>query len=272
MTDLDSSSVQEQADSSTKAEPNPNPRAKSRRHKFGGWLVEASIIIIGALVISALLRSFVAQMFVIPSESMENTLMKQDRVLVSKVGGFQRGDVVVFADPSDWMPSTPQPNEGFAKVLEFVGLVPDSSKNFLIKRVIGLPGDEVECCDAQGRLMVNGVALDEDYLYTDPDGVQNSPSNFGFDVIVPAGRIFVMGDHRAASADSRCHLDDPSDAGAGMAAFVPVANVVGPAVAILAPLDRFTTFSVPETFKAIPDATGSPPDLAVLKDVADVAC
>lgn len=273
MTDQGSSSNPEPSEpSADQEEPAPSRQPKSVGRRVGGWVLEATIIIVGALIISAILRSFVAQMFIIPSGSMENTLLVNDRVLVSKIGGFQRGDIVVFQDPGGWMTEVPEPNEGFGKVLEFVGLLPNTSTNHLIKRVIGMPGDEVECCDAQGRLMVNGVALDEDYLYVDPNGVQNNPSDFAFDVIVPAGRIFVMGDHRAASQDSRCHIDDLSQQGTGMAAFVPLENVVGPAIAILAPLDRLKTFSVPETFKSVPDPTGSPPEMAVLKDVENIGC
>lgn len=230
--------------------------------KLLGGMGEIAIIVVGALVISTLLRTFVVQMFVIPSGSMENTLMIGDRVLVSKIGGFQRGDVVVFEDPANWLAGTsktePTPVEA---VFEFVGVLPNSGVEYLIKRVIGMPGDRVTCCDANGAITVNGVALEEsEYLYSE-DGTQVAPSNVSFDVVVPAGRVFVMGDHRNASADSRCRLQASVDGGpVGGPAFVPTSDVVGAAVAIVAPLERLNTFRVPETFKSIPPPENPAPD------------
>lgn len=251
-------------DTTTDAEAAP----RSFGRKILGWVTEGAIIIVGALIISALLRTFVGQMFVIPSGSMENTLVPSDRVLVSKIGGFQRGDIVVFEDPGNWMSTKPEPRSGIGQVLEFVGLLPSTSTNHLIKRVIGMPGDEVSCCDAKGRLMVNGVALEEsDYIFVDSNGVMNAPANVPFDVVVPKDRIFVMGDHRGASGDSRCHLSDTGQEGTGMAAFIPKSKVVGASVAIVAPLNRLRAFSVPETFKLIPAAKDPPPDTPTLKVV-----
>ena len=192
-------------------------------------------------------------MFTIPSGSMENTLKVGDRVMVAKFGGFQRGDVVVFEDPAHWL-SGPQPDQTpVQRTLEFIGVLPNSSEGYLIKRAIGMPGDRVTCCTASGAVTVNGEALDESqYLYSE-NGVQVAPSNVHFDVVVPADHIFVMGDHRNASADSRCHLRDTRDGGkAGSAAFVPTNKVVGAAVAVVAPLDRLSTFRVPETFAKVP--------------------
>jgi signal peptidase I len=227
------------------------PRSFSRR-LFSG-VGEVALILVGALLVTTLLRGFVAQMFTIPSGSMENTLKVGDRVLVAKFGGFQRGDVVVFEDPARWL-SGPQPEQTPAgKFLEFIGVMPNSSEGYLIKRAIGMPGDRVACCTAAGAVTVNGEALDESqYLYSE-NGVQVAPSNMPFDVIVPADHIFVMGDHRNASADSRCHLRDTRDGRkAGSAAFVPTNKVVGAAVAVVAPLDRLSTFRVPETFANVP--------------------
>ena len=115
-----------------------------------------------------------------------------------------------------------------------------STPGHLIKRVIGMPGDKVVCCTSKGRITVNGYPLDESsYLYTDPDDVQVKPSEIRFEVVVPEDRIFVMGDHRDLSADSRCHLSDLSTSqGKGQVAFVPTSLVVGPAFAIAAPFDR----------------------------------
>ncbi|MDO5737264.1 MAG: signal peptidase I [Propionibacteriaceae bacterium] len=229
-----------------------------KRKSFGrrvlGFLSEAAIIIIGALIISTLLRTFVGQMFLIPSGSMENTLQVNDRVLVAKFGGFQRGDVVVFEDPGSWLPPSPVSENPFRKGLEFIGVLPNSAKEHLIKRVIGMPGDHVKCCDADGRLTVNGVALEESaYLFSE-GGVQVSPAIIPFEIVVPDGHIFVMGDHRNASNDSRCRLTDfLAGEPPGMAAFVPVDKVVGASVAIVSPLDRFSTFTVPDTFSTVPD-------------------
>ena len=122
-----------------------------------------------------------------------------------------------------WRRSRPQDPRPWDKVLEFIGLPTKSTPGHLIKRVIGMPGDKVVCCTSKGRITVNGHALDEtSYLYTDPDDDQINPSDVRFEVVVPKDRIFVMGDHRDLSADSRCHLSDLSTSqGKGQVAFVP---------------------------------------------------
>ncbi|MDO5678570.1 MAG: signal peptidase I [Propionibacteriaceae bacterium] len=218
--------------------------------KAFGWLLEGVLILVGAIVIATLLRTFVGQMFVIPSGSMQNTLQINDRVLVAKFGGFQRGDVVVFEDPGAWLAPAP-PSENPLKIfLEFVGVLPNSGTEHLIKRVIGMPGDHVRL-NENGKLEVNGQELDETaYLYGE-GGVQVAPATVPFDIVVPKGHIFVLGDHRNASNDSRCRLADVSRT-PGMSAFVPVDKVVGAAVAIVAPLERGSTFNLPETFKTVP--------------------
>lgn len=231
-------------------------------HRALRWLIEAAVILVGAVVIATLLRTFVAQMFVIPSTSMENTLQVHDRILVAKFGGFQRGDVVVFEDPGNWL-GAPVPNtDGLARVLEFVGVLPDSGTGHLVKRAVGMPGDHVRL-NEQGLIEVNGAALDEaDYLYA-RDGVQVAPATVPFDIVVPQGHIFVMGDHRNNSEDSRCRLAN----GDGSIAFVPVDKVVGAAVAIVSPLERLSTFSVPDSFDDVPDADAPPPERAELINV-----
>jgi signal peptidase I len=169
---------------------------------------------------------------------MENTLLINDRVLVNKlVYDFRdphRGEVIVFTSPLDWRTD---PNE----------------KDF-IKRVIGVPGDHVVCCDSQGRITVNGKALNEtDYLYTGPDGRQDQPSTNAFDVIVPAGRLWVMGDHRSRSGDSReqyiNHNKDIDEA------TIPINSVIGRAFVLFWPLNRLDWLSVPSTFDDIPAPT-----------------
>jgi signal peptidase I len=246
------------------AAANAHPSAGGR---FLGFLKELAIVLIGAVIVSSVLRAFVGQMFIIPSESMENTLLEGDRVVVQKISDFDRGDVVVFRDPGGWL-SDPVADPGpFDRVLEFVGVPTQSTPGHLIKRVIGLPGDTVECCDKDNRVTVNGYSLDESaYLYVDSDDVQINPSDVRFKVVVPADRIFVMGDHRDVSADSRCHLSDLSTNGRkGEVAFVPIEYVVGPAFAIAAPFDRTSRLHRPAVFVRVPDATEPARNRAVIE-------
>lgn len=244
-------------------EPQPTPPTAARR--LLGWLTEGVLVIVGAVIIATLIRTFVGQMFVIPSGSMENTLQINDRVLVAKFGGFQRGDVVVFEDPGNWLSPAEQETNPVKQVFEFVGVLPNSGTEHLIKRVIGMPGDHVRTTD-DGHIEVNGQVLDEtSYLYAQ-DGVQVAPSSVPFDIVVPADHIFVMGDHRNASNDSRCRLADVSQ-NPGESAFVPIDKVVGASVAIVAPLDRLATFQLPATFATVPDATGPAPADPVLTHV-----
>ncbi len=243
-----------------------------------GWrawafLRELLIVVVGAVVVSSLLRAFVGQMFIIPSQSMENTLLVGDRVVVQKLTDFQRGDVVVFSDPGGWLDGSPADPAPWDKALEFIGLPTKSTPGHLIKRVIGMPGDKVVCCTSKGRITVNGHPLNEGgYLYTDPDDVQVNPSDVRFEVVVPKDRIFVMGDHRDLSADSRCHLSDLSTRqGTGQAAFVSISGVVGPAFAVVAPFDRASRLQRPATFAKIPDPKEPAPRRAVIKP-AGVNC
>jgi len=247
---------------------------KSASHHVRSFLKEMLVVVVGAVVVSSLLRALVGQMFIIPSESMENTLIKQDRVVVQKITGFDRGDVVVFEDPANWLENEPVEAPGaFDRVLEFVGVPTTSTPGHLIKRVIGLPGDRVICCDKDGRLTVNGYPLDEaSYLYTSPDGTQVEPSEIRFEVVVPKDRIFVMGDHRDRSADSRCHLSETSPTQSrGAVAFVPEDLVVGPALAIAAPFARAQRMHRPATFAGVPAPQQPAPDKATIKP-ADVSC
>lgn len=214
------------------------PRA-SRGRSGWRWLREVVIVVACSVILSLLLKTFLVQPFWIPSGSMENTLVPGDRILVSKLTPrFQhlnRGDVVVFSDPGGWLAGEPaQPRTGVSgaiqNALEFVGLYP-AGDNHLIKRIIGLPGDHVVCCDVQQRITVNGVALDETEIYPG-----EAASTKKFDITVPAGRIWVMGDHRGDSADSRFHDD-----GTGRAGSVPISDVTGRAVVIVWPFDRMST-------------------------------
>lgn len=244
---------------STDASADKNTR--SGRSGFLGFLGEFGLIVVIALILSALLRTFLVQLFVIPSSSMEHTLDIGDRAVVVKPVDFQRGDVVVFRDPGDWLAGSTVTTSPARKVFEFLGVMPASSADHLVKRVIGMPGDHVTCCNQNGQVEVNGTALDEtSYLYQ-TNGVMSPPSDIPFDVVVPADHIFVMGDHRNDSRDSRYHLCDATDGGAeGSAAFVPVADVTGPVVAIALPFSRTTRLHTPETFESVPDADPAPED------------
>ncbi|GMA88823.1 hypothetical protein GCM10025868_40730 [Angustibacter aerolatus] len=198
-----------------------------------------------ALVLALLVRVLFVQAFAIPSGSMEPTLDPGDRVLVSRiayrVGDVQRGDVVVFDGQGSFSDAPPAPVGALARVVRAagsaVGLRP--SEHDFVKRVVGLPGDRVACCGTDGRLTVNGVPLDEPYVLPG-----DSPSDVRFDVVVPPGRLWVMGDHRSDSADSRAHLGDP---GGGT---VPVERVVGRVVLRFWPLDRAGRLPDPTTSAA----------------------
>jgi signal peptidase I len=220
---------------------------------------EFVIIVIVALLVATLLKTFVAQMFIIPSQSMEDTLEINDRVVAMKIVKYERGDIIVFEDKMGWLPPA-APASPVQKVLEFVGVLPASGDQYLVKRLIGLPGDHVVCCSATGKIMVNGIELEESsYLYPNVDGTTVKPSEVAFDIVVPAGRVFVMGDHRNRSADSRYHLCDTSLGTKGLAAFPMITSIQGPVRATGFPFARARTFSVPETFKGIPAATSAPP-------------
>lgn len=227
------------------------------RKRVGPWaaLKELLGIAATALVISFLIKTFLAQAFWIPSGSMEDTLVYGDRVMVSKIQAgpmaVDRGDIVVFEDPGGWLPPSQQVDRGpvvgaAVRALEFIGIAPASQGNHLIKRVIGMPGDTVVCCDADGRLTVNGQPLDEqDYLFPGDD-----PSTSEFEVTVPDDSVWLMGDHRSNSRDSRANDD-----GTGRTGSVPLDDVVGQAFVLLYPFDNFTWFSVPDTFASVPEGT-----------------
>jgi signal peptidase I len=209
---------------------------------------ELPLTLVIALGFSLLIKTFLLQAFLIPSESMEDTLLVHDRVLVNKLADkpdeIHRGDVVVFRDPGGWLPAGDHGGGGVGaavhRALVFVGVAPSTTASDLVKRVIGVGGDRIVCCDSQQRITVNGVPLTEPYLYP---GDRSAPSLAKFAVRVPQGRLWVMGDHRSSSADSRFHLGDP---GGG---FVPVDDVVGRAFARVWPLGRAGRLTQPATFR-----------------------
>jgi len=207
-----------------------------------------------ALVLSFIVKTWLLQAFYIPSGSMEDTLVLNDRVIVSKLTpgpvDLQRGDIIVFADPGQWLDATTPVKRGplataVSDTLTFVGLLPDNAENHLIKRVIGLPGDHVVCCDEGGRITINGAAIKEPYLKPG-----DAASEQNFDITVPSGRVWVMGDHRSNSADSRAH-DGPDNN--GTQGSVDERLIVGRAVALVWPLDHLTWLSNPTaTFAGVP--------------------
>ncbi|MFW5469024.1 signal peptidase I [Knoellia sp. CPCC 206435] len=233
----------------------------------GAAIREFVVVVAMALALSFVVKTWLMQAFYIPSGSMEDTLILNDRVVVNKlvpgVVDLQRGDVVVFEDPNDWLTSVPEVSQGpvrdgVERVLSFVGLLPNTSDNHLIKRVIGLPGDTIACCDSEGRLTVNGVPVTEPYVK--PGDV---PSSITFDITVPEGKVWVMGDHRSDSEDSRFH--DPD--GTGAQGSVPVANITGRAVAIVWPFGRGGWLSRPDTTFAQVPAPGATPSTAPAEPV-----
>jgi signal peptidase I len=243
--------------------PEPEPERLTFGQHVVAFLKELTAVVVGAVVVASLLRGFVGQMFLIPSVSMESTLRVSDRVVVEKLSTVKRGEIVVFKDPGGWLTGPTAPKRGLVgQAFQFVGVLPDPSTDHLIKRLIGMPGDRVVCCDSAGRITVNGVALDESgYLFTDSNGVQVQPSTIPFEVLVPARHVFVMGDHRDRSSDSRCHLDDPAQGGTkGDNAFVDEDLVVGRAVAVAWPFSRRHTLSIPDTFGAVPPGKQPAPD------------
>jgi signal peptidase I len=203
--------------------------------KRGGSLLrEFPILVIVALAVSLIIKTFLVQFFFIPSGSMENTLQIQDRVAVNKIpfisGSINRGDVVVFRDPANWLPEpwASTENKVLAKIKEgfvAVGVLPNPTKQYLVKRVIGVAGDHIVCCSKTGGLLINDKATSEPYIFAG-----NKPSEMDFNVTVPEGKVWVMGDHRGASADSRYHQDDVNNG------FVPVSRITGRVYAIIWPL------------------------------------
>ena len=206
--------------------------------KKGSLLRELPILVVVALVVSLFIKTFAVQFFYIPSGSMENTLQIKDRVAVNKVPfiskSINRGDVVVFRDPDNWLPEIVDydTNKYVAKAksaLVAVGVLPNPTKQYLVKRVVGVAGDHIVCCTKGGNLTINDVEVTEPYIYAG-----NKPSEMKFDVTVPEGKIWVMGDHRGASADSRYHQEDINKG------FVPLSRVTGRVVAVIWPFKNIT--------------------------------
>lgn len=215
-----------------------------KRRRENSVLKEYGLIILYALVIAYLLKTFILRGFYIPSSSMEDTLQINDRVFVNVAGSLfsdaDRGDVVVFKDTQNWMPPTTETNP-VRNALSFVGILPDSSSNYLVKRVIGVGGDHVVGHE-DGSISINGVTLNETYV---KEGV--SPTDIPFDVIVPQNSYFVMGDNRSNSADSRYHIESRTE-------FISEADIEGEVFVVAWPLQNFTFMGgAPEVFADVPE-------------------
>jgi len=236
-----------------------------RREEMPLWQ-ELPLLLVIAFCLAVLIRTFLVQAFFIPSGSMEDTLLVGDRVLVNKVVYDMRdpvrGEVVVFRGTEDWAPEVTGPplDQGFGAKLgrtigDLVGFSRPGERDF-IKRVIALPGDRVACCDDDGRITVNGRGVDEPYVVDDsdpdarPDPEQCRSRQFE-EVVVEPGNMFVMGDHRRVSQDSRCQGQ------------VPINNIIGRAFVIVWPSSRFAGLAVPPSWQglaAAPTAARIAPD------------
>lgn len=243
----DSAAVEQPLDETPDAATDSDEREPNL---FFAWLRETGVVLVLALGLSVLLRTFIFQAFYVPSPSMMNTLLRDDRIIASKLsyrfGEINRGDIIVFRDPNLWLGTPIQP-EGWrgklSEVLTWIGVLPANSGEDLVKRVIGLPGDHVKCCSPDEKILVNGYALEESaYAIGSSSGVK-------FDIVVPEGRLFVMGDNREESADSRYHLDEFNGT-------VPIDNVVGQVSLLIWPLDRFNFPDNPLAEQPIPSPAG----------------
>ncbi|MEU6234754.1 signal peptidase I [Kitasatospora sp. NPDC047058] len=241
---------------------------KTERRKRPFWQ-ELPILVVIALLLSLAIKTFFVQAFSIPSGSMQPALEKGDRVLVDKLTPWfgatpERGEVVVFRDPGGWLETAPQQSgnslvRGITKALGVVGLMPSADEKDLIKRVIAVGGDTVEC-NSGSPVKVNGVPLDEPYLYPGATPCDDAPAGT---VKVPKDRLWVMGDHRNNSSDSRYHVSGP-DGG-----FVPVDNVIGRAFVVAWPVSHWDALSVPDTFdqKGLDNQRAQGGGLAVLEEL-----
>ena len=200
----------------------------------GSLLRELPILVVLALLVSLLIKSFLVQFFYIPSGSMENTLQIKDRVAVNRVpfigNDVNRGDVIVFRDPAGWLPEASSVvgnrfTNAIREGLVIVGIIPNPAKQYLVKRVIGVAGDNVVAKDQV--LTINGKPTYEPYIFSG-----NTPSDTDFNITVPEGKVWVMGDHRGASGDSRVHQDDVNN---GM---VPVEKITGRVIATIWPIKQ----------------------------------
>ena len=219
----------------------PSARPPRRRRGFLVFLRDVLVIVVIAALVSFVIKTFVVRSFYIPSASMERTLLIDDRILVDELTprwtGYERGDIVVFKDPGGWLdpmpqaPAQPPLVKAVDWVLTFVGISATDTQDHLVKRVIGVEGDHVVCCNALGQITIYGAPIELSYLNL-PEG-DTAASNEPFDVVVPEDSVWLLGDNRDRSRDARAHQELPSGG------FVPVSNIVGKAFLTTWPLDRF---------------------------------
>ncbi|WP_245927649.1 signal peptidase I [Nocardioides silvaticus] len=258
-----------EADAPETAPADAAPSGKKRgdggeRKHLPVW--QESILLLGiALVLAVVIKTFFVQAFYIPSPSMEPGLIRNDRILVQKVsywfgGDPSRGDVVVFEDPGGWLTGEEPKPTGLASLLSKIGLYPTGGH--LVKRVIGIEGDVIECCDEEGRILVNGEPVDESTYIADRKTCAGAGTGFGCSWSVgpvPDGKLFVLGDNRGASADSRAHMCQPdSEEDCTQSPWVDTDLVVGKVFSLVWPRDRWDWISNPGVFDDVPD--GPPAD------------
>jgi signal peptidase I len=254
--------VTEDSSATSVDEAEPSTTRKQRKH-LPLWQ-ETLLLLSIAVVLAIVIKAFFVQAFYIPSESMEPGLVKNDRILVEKMsywfgGSPQRGDVVVFKDPGGWLSEEEDagPSNPIGQLMAKIGLYP--SGGHLVKRVIGIAGDTITCCDKQGRISVNGQPLDEgSYVKNTPGMSCNGPMTTTCDWSagpVPAGQVFVMGDNRDNSDDSTMHLCQRHIPDCTRDPYVPVSDIVGKVFVLLWPRDRFHVLHRPADFADIPNAS-----------------
>lgn len=235
----------------------PSARPTRRRRGFLVFLRDVLVIVVIAALVSFVIKTFVVRSFYIPSASMERTLLIDDRILVDELTprwtGYERGDIVVFKDPGGWLdpmpqaPAQPPLVKAVDWVLTFVGISATDTQDHLVKRVIGVEGDHVVCCNALGQITINGAPIDELSYLNLPEG-DTAASNEPFDVVVPEDSVWLLGDNRDRSRDARAHQELPSGG------FVPVSNIVGKAFLTTWPLDRFGPIDGHhDVFTGVPD-------------------
>lgn len=257
--DRDTSPVETRPEASRSSSVRP-----PKKHHLPLW--QETILLLGvALVLAVVIKTFFVQAFYIPSQSMEPGLILNDRILIEKVSYWgdktpARGDQVVFKDPGGWLQpiESAGPANPVARAMAKIGLYPTGGH--LVKRVVGVAGDTIECCDDEGRLVINGQPLDEGDFVKRSGETCDGPMPYSCDKPwsvgpIPEGHVFVMGDNRAQSMDSSAHMCTtretecvPGDE------FVPVDLVVGKVFVLLWPADRFSLMSRPDTFEDVPDA------------------